>query len=267
MATPAGASASVLLVRLALGGVLIGEALRPGAPTGLGVTLIVIGALLLAGLFTWGAGVAAGVLLLAIHVDVLHASAGKNTMWSTIVYLIAVAVVLRWSNADRWSLDRYCRLRGSWVIAQGGPRKKGRAESAALALRLALGADFLFAGLSKFRYPWVEQTVRQFSDTALPPELVRIFATGLPYAQTILGASLALGLFTGVSALLTGVMMLFLLFGQLALGAPLLGLWSMFLYLLAIAAIPVLSVGNRASLDFAIAKALPLWPSTGTPSR
>lgn len=88
----------------------------------------------------------------------------------------------------------------------------------ALTLRIGLGLIFLMAGLGKFearkagKYP--AMIVTQFADTPLRPELVRLFANVLPYAEVALGTLLIAGLFTTLTATLTGVLLANLLFGH-----------------------------------------------------
>ncbi|MBV8611601.1 MAG: DoxX family membrane protein [Singulisphaera sp.] len=88
----------------------------------------------------------------------------------------------------------------------------------ALTLRIGLGLIFLTAGLGKFearkagKYPAI--IVTQFADTPLRPDLVRLFADVLPYAEVALGALLIAGLLTTLTATLTGILLANLLFGH-----------------------------------------------------
>ena len=106
----------------------------------------------------------------------------------------------------------------------------------ALVLRAGLGMIFLLAGVGKFqakqagKYP--EMILSQF-DPARPdektgqpkqfvlplrPDLVKLFADALPYAEVGLGIALIAGSFTTLTAFLSGVLLLHLLFGQLIQG-------------------------------------------------
>src|SRR4051794_20006665 len=91
----------------------------------------------------------------------------------------------------------------------------------ALSLRVGLGLIFLTAGIEKFeglrtnKYPGV--IVDQFEKTRLRPDLVRLFAGVLPYAEVGLGAALIAGLFTTAAAALAGALLVNLLFGQTVL--------------------------------------------------
>ena len=74
----------------------------------------------------------------------------------------------------------------------------------ALTLRIGLGLIFLMAGLGKFearkagKYP--AMIVTQFADTPLRPELIRLFADVLPYAEVALGTLLTAGTLAGAHA-------------------------------------------------------------------
>ena len=102
----------------------------------------------------------------------------------------------------------------------------------ALTLRVGLGMIFLVAGYGKFQakkagpdaYPG--PILKQF-DPAVPgedgkpkqlavtlrPDLVKLFADVLPYAEVGLGGALILGFWTTLAAFLSGVLLLHLLFG------------------------------------------------------
>ncbi len=106
----------------------------------------------------------------------------------------------------------------------------------ALLLRAGLGMIFLLAGLGKFQakqagaYPGFilsqfdpekpdEKTgqPKQFV-VKLPPEMVKLFADVLPYAEVGLGIALIAGIFTTLTAFLSGVLLLHLLFGLVIQG-------------------------------------------------
>ena len=124
----------------------------------------------------------------------------------------------------------------------------------ALSLRVALGMIFLTAGLSKLEgtkkgeYP--DSIIKQFEGKPLRADLVRLFATVLPYAEVGIGAALILGLLTTITATLSAVLLAHLLFGwtvqQNAAMYP-----SMLTYILVNAGILWLSpvTSNYLSLD------------------
>lgn len=124
----------------------------------------------------------------------------------------------------------------------------------ALLLRVGLGLIFLFAGQMKLdakkkgTYPGMI-TASYPAKIAFPGD-VKLFADVLPYAEVGVGVALIAGLFTTVGALLTGVLLLVLLFGQAYVGKgdqyP-----AMLTYLLVDAAILWLSpvTSNYLSLD------------------
>ncbi len=90
-------------------------------------------------------------------------------------------------------------------------------------LRVTVGVVFLFYGVGKFlagRESVVNSMVHQFSTTFLPSVLVRAFATVLPFAETILGACLALGLLTRLTLALAAALVMALTFGVAILPNP-----------------------------------------------
>jgi uncharacterized membrane protein YphA (DoxX/SURF4 family) len=124
----------------------------------------------------------------------------------------------------------------------------------ALLLRIGLGLVFLMAGVQKFQgmkagqYP--AAITGAFEKTWLPPAGVRLFATVLPYAEVALGGALIAGFLTPVTAFLSGILLLQLLFGILVQGDPS-KYPPMLVYLLVSAAILWLSpvTSNYLSLD------------------
>jgi uncharacterized membrane protein YphA (DoxX/SURF4 family) len=136
----------------------------------------------------------------------------------------------------------------------------------ALMLRLGFGLFLLMSGLSKFEqkangtYP--AAITDQFEgkhfhgrfltirvDVPNPPS-VRLFANVLPYAETILGAALLIGFWTPLSAFLSGLLVVLLLFGHVV-QQNVAQFSGMFVYLLVAAAILWLSpvTSNYFSLD------------------
>jgi thiosulfate dehydrogenase (quinone) large subunit len=253
---------AALLLRLTLALVLAGhglERLLGGPPevswrTVLAACCLVTGTLLLAGVLTYASAVAAALCLLDLHLGVLT-SPLKTYMWSTLLFLGAVSALLWLAPWDDYTLPRLWRSTRRRTLAQQGPERLDlRLDLPVLLLRLGLGLDFLAAGRSKLHTAWVTETVGQFRGTLLPAPAVQAFATVLPYAQVVSGAAVALGLFTRPAACGLGVLLLLLTFGQLVLGEPLLSLWSMFVYLLAVVAVLGLPARNRFSLDYLLAR-------------
>lgn len=135
------------------------------------------------------------------------------------------------------------------LVREPGPMIR---SMTALVLRLALGLAFLVLGLGKFqsmrsdaedKYPSMiikSMENNNFKENLLTPAAVQGFAAILPYAEMALGLGLILGLATPITAYLTGLLLVALLFGQLAINAidkiP-----SMFTYILMDAAVIWLS--------------------------
>ncbi len=131
----------------------------------------------------------------------------------------------------------------------------------AFVLRTALGVMFLIAGVQKFeakqagKYPGM--IVDQFENTILGKRLpwaLKLFADTLPYAEVALGGALILGFWTTLTAFLTGVLLVKLLFGLLLVATTpeaMAKIPSHFLYILTDAAILWLSpvTSNYLSLD------------------
>ncbi len=87
-------------------------------------------------------------------------------------------------------------------------------------LRVTLGVVFLFSGIGKFKGGlgnFAGGMLQQFSGK-LPALLVEPFAYVLPFAETILGALILLGLFTPASLGLSGLLLAALTFGTVMLG-------------------------------------------------
>jgi thiosulfate dehydrogenase [quinone] large subunit len=132
----------------------------------------------------------------------------------------------------------------------------------ALVLRLALGVMFVMAGLGKFEqknagtYPG--SIVQGFEGTWMNkhmPRAVKLYADALPYVEVGVGALLIAGLATTLTAFLTGLLLVSLLFGLLvqsqvnqAVGSV---VPTLFGYILADAAILWLSpvTSNYLSID------------------
>src|SRR5437899_3723294 len=87
-------------------------------------------------------------------------------------------------------------------------------------MRVAYGVIFLFYGIGKFRGGlgnFVGGMNQQFSGK-LPAAMVMPFAYFIPFAETISGALIVLGLFTRVGLTLSGVLLIGLTFGLVILG-------------------------------------------------
>ena len=86
--------------------------------------------------------------------------------------------------------------------------------------RIAYGITFLFYGIGKFRgglSSFVGGMNQQFSGK-LPAAMVMPFAYFIPFAETISGALIVLGLFTRVGLTLSGILLIGLTFGLVILG-------------------------------------------------
>lgn len=250
-----GQRLAALLLRLAVGFVLAGHGATSSQDNLAWRALCLItGALLLAGLFTYAAAIVAAVCIVSLHLAVLTAAV-KVAMWSMLLYTAAIGALLWLARWDDFALSRYWRSTPAASIAHRGPeRNELRLDMIVLLLRAGLGLDFIGAGLSKFHYDWVDQTAREFHATVLPAPAVLGFAIALPYVQVVGGASLLAGLFTKASASCVAITLLLLVTGQLAAGASLFSLWSMFLYVLPAIAVLAIPTTNRFSLDFLFAR-------------
>jgi len=86
--------------------------------------------------------------------------------------------------------------------------------------RIAYGITFLFYGIGKFRgglASFVGGMNQQFSGK-LPAAMVMPFAYFIPFAETISGALIVLGLFTRAGLTLSGILIIGLTFGLVILG-------------------------------------------------
>jgi thiosulfate dehydrogenase (quinone) large subunit len=93
-------------------------------------------------------------------------------------------------------------------------------EIAYALLRVTLGVTFLFYGIGKFKSGvtnFVGGMNQQFSGK-LPAAMVMTFAYAIPFAETISGALLVLGLFTRFGLTLAGLLLIGLTFGMVILG-------------------------------------------------
>jgi uncharacterized membrane protein YphA (DoxX/SURF4 family) len=78
-------------------------------------------------------------------------------------------------------------------------------------IRLALGAYFIMAGLGKLEVlaAFIEQ-VKSFG--ILPPNIAALYATLLPYVEVAIGGMMILGLWTTLTGLLSGFLLLTFVF-------------------------------------------------------
>src|SRR5437660_11441080 len=86
--------------------------------------------------------------------------------------------------------------------------------------RIAYGITFLFYGIGKFRGglgKFVGGMNQQFSGK-LPAAMVMPFAYFIPFAETVSGGLILLGLFSRVGLTLSGVLLFGLTFGLVILG-------------------------------------------------
>jgi thiosulfate dehydrogenase [quinone] large subunit len=84
-----------------------------------------------------------------------------------------------------------------------------------LMLRFTLGLSILMHGLVRLPHlgAFADGLVKLFVDTSLPAMIVRLFAVGLVFVETIAGLLLLLGLWTRWSLLLGAMTMAALVFG------------------------------------------------------
>src|SRR5467141_1524773 len=93
-------------------------------------------------------------------------------------------------------------------------------EAAYAIMRITYGVIFLFYGIGKFMggiSNFVGGVNQQFSGK-LPAAMVMPFAYFIPFAETISGALILLGLFTRVGLTLSGLLLVGLTFGVVILG-------------------------------------------------
>ncbi|HEY1470456.1 MAG TPA: DoxX family membrane protein [Candidatus Acidoferrum sp.] len=88
-------------------------------------------------------------------------------------------------------------------------------KMAYLTLRFTLGLSILMHGLVRLPHlrPFADTTARLFTETPLPAIIVRPFALGLVFVETIVGLFLLLGLWTMWVLLLGALSMAALVFG------------------------------------------------------
>ena len=82
-------------------------------------------------------------------------------------------------------------------------------------LRLTLGVNILLHGLVRLPHlaSSADSLVQAFAKTPLPPQAVRLFAHALPFAETIAGFLLTLGLWTRFALIGGGLLITALVFG------------------------------------------------------
>ena len=91
------------------------------------------------------------------------------------------------------------------------------AELAYLVFRLTLGINILVHGAGRIFGPGAEAfattTAAEFTKTALPAGMVHAFLIVVPFAEVVLGALTALGVFTRWALTLGGLLIAALVFG------------------------------------------------------
>lgn len=95
-------------------------------------------------------------------------------------------------------------------------------ETAYALLRVTMGVIFLFYGIGKFMgglTNFVGGMNQRFTGK-LPATLVMPFAYILPFGELICGLLIALGLFTRVGLVISGLLLIGLTFGTVILGDP-----------------------------------------------
>ena len=82
-------------------------------------------------------------------------------------------------------------------------------------LRLTLGVNLLVHGLVRLPQlaSFAHSLVQAFAKTPLPPQLIRLFAFVLPFAETFVGLLLTLGLWTRLALVSGGLLTIALVFG------------------------------------------------------
>lgn len=93
-------------------------------------------------------------------------------------------------------------------------------ETAYALLRATMGVIFLFFGINKFVSgigSFVGNVNQQFSGK-LPAAMVMPFAYAIPFAETIGGLLVLLGLFNRAGLIITGLLLIGLTFGMVMLG-------------------------------------------------
>jgi thiosulfate dehydrogenase (quinone) large subunit len=95
-------------------------------------------------------------------------------------------------------------------------------EAAYALLRITLGVVFLFYGIGKFvgGIGGFAAGMEQRFAGKLPSILVLPFAYTLPFMEVAFGALILLGLFNSIALVLSGLLLLALIFGTVILGDP-----------------------------------------------
>jgi thiosulfate dehydrogenase [quinone] large subunit len=117
-------------------------------------------------------------------------------------------------------------------------------------LRFTLGVNILFHGLVPLMSldSFIVSVLQMFAKTPLPSEAVRSFALVVPFAQTVIGLLLTLGLWTRFALASGGLVMTALVFGAaLRSDGPALGILMLYatIYYLLLAG----RTYNRFSID------------------
>jgi thiosulfate dehydrogenase [quinone] large subunit len=120
-------------------------------------------------------------------------------------------------------------------------------------LRFTFGLSILMHGLVRLPHltAFADSLVKQFAETILPVVVVRSFAVGLVFVETIVGALVLLGLWTRFALILGSLVMAALVFGT-ALRSDWETLAIQLLYVLIYAALIGMREYNTYSLDVCI---------------
>lgn len=125
-------------------------------------------------------------------------------------------------------------------------------QLAYLVFRLTLGINILVHGAVRIFGPGAEafatSTAAEFTKTALPAGLVHLFLVVLPFAELVLGALLALGLFTRWALTIGSLMITALVFGT-AMRSDWNTVGIQMIYAIAYYFLLVNRAANRFSLD------------------
>lgn len=133
-----------------------------------------------------------------------------------------------------------------------GKGDKGGMVLGGTLLRLGLGVLFAVAGLNKFiggYFAFAEGMTTNFAETWLPAFVVIPFAYVLPFLEVVVGALLVVGLFTRLTLVVTGLLLIVLAFGMMLQGQASVVSANLTYVLMAAVALGMLGEGNPYSLD------------------
>ncbi len=87
-------------------------------------------------------------------------------------------------------------------------RRLGASPWLVLLARVLVGGVFVFAGLSKLLLPHAEVVAMMQQYTVIPPAVIPLLATLLPWIEVLSGTALLIGFYTTPAAVLIGVQLL-----------------------------------------------------------